>query len=163
VLNRHQIHRDVTSCDYNKETYKELTRPSPRFPLFFSDGAVQGDTAPTLFVERPLVIFDLPSCDSDHLPDDSKPKVLTCKPKAVFQWPPDCLWPFIDHGIGKGYLTDVIGPLAISTLLKPIRQPSGTILTLSEVKRQVVVNALDKCGGNYLLAAHLLGIGKATI
>jgi len=65
--------------------------------------------------------------------------------------------------IGKGYLTDVIAPLAISTLLKPIRQPSGTILTLSEVRRQVVVNALDKCGGNYLLAAHLLGIGKATI
>jgi len=31
------------------------------------------------------------------------------------------------------------------------------------VKRRVIVNALDKCGGNYPLAAHLLGIGKTTI
>jgi hypothetical protein len=43
------------------------------------------------------MIFDLPSYDSDYLPDDSKQQVLTRKPKAVFQWPPDCLWPFIDH------------------------------------------------------------------
>jgi DNA-binding NtrC family response regulator len=34
---------------------------------------------------------------------------------------------------------------------------------LSEVKRRVIVDALDKCGGNYLLAAHLLGIGRTTI
>jgi hypothetical protein len=47
------------------------------------------------------MIFDLPSCNSDCLPDDSKPKPLTRKPKAVFQWPPDCLWPFIDHGSEK--------------------------------------------------------------
>jgi hypothetical protein len=43
------------------------------------------------------MINDLPSCDPDHLPDDSKPKVLTRKPKAVFQWPPDYLWPFMEH------------------------------------------------------------------
>ena len=47
------------------------------------------------------MIFDLPSYDFDYLPDDSKPKVLTRKPKLVFQWPPDCLWPFIDHGSEK--------------------------------------------------------------
>jgi len=23
---------------------------------------------------------------------------LPAKPKATFRWPPDCLWPFIDHG-----------------------------------------------------------------
>jgi transcriptional regulator of acetoin/glycerol metabolism len=51
----------------------------------------------------------------------------------------------------------------MSTLLKSIRQPLGTILPLSEVKRRVIVDALDKCGGNYLLAAHLLGIGRTTI
>jgi DNA-binding NtrC family response regulator len=51
----------------------------------------------------------------------------------------------------------------MSTLLKSIRQPLGTILFLSEVKRRVIVDALDKCGGNYLLAAHLLGIGRTTI
>jgi transcriptional regulator of acetoin/glycerol metabolism len=51
----------------------------------------------------------------------------------------------------------------MSTLLKSIRQPLGTILPLGELKRQVIVDALDKCGGNYLLAAHLLGIGRTTI
>jgi hypothetical protein len=26
-----------------------------------------------------------------------KPEFLSTRPKATFQWPPDCLWPFIDH------------------------------------------------------------------
>jgi hypothetical protein len=52
---------------------------------------------------------------------------------------------------------------AMSTLLKSIRQPLGTILPLSEVRRRVIMDALDKCGGNYLLAAHLLGTGRTTI
>jgi DNA-binding NtrC family response regulator len=51
----------------------------------------------------------------------------------------------------------------MNTSSKSIRQPLGTILPLSEVKRRVIVDALDKCGGNYLLAAHLLGIGRTTI
>jgi transposase len=51
----------------------------------------------------------------------------------------------------------------MSTLLKSIRQPLGTILPSSEVNRRVIVDALDKCGGNYLLAAHRLGIGRTTI
>jgi hypothetical protein len=51
----------------------------------------------------------------------------------------------------------------MSTLVKSIRQPLGTILPLSEVKRRVIVDALDKCGGNYLLATHLFGIGQTTI
>jgi DNA-binding NtrC family response regulator len=51
----------------------------------------------------------------------------------------------------------------MSTVLKSIRQPLGTIFPLSEVKRRVIVDALNKCGGNYLLAAHLLGIGRTTI
>jgi hypothetical protein len=41
------------------------------------------------------MILELPSYDSDKLSDDSKPRDLTHKPKAVFPWPPDCLWPFI--------------------------------------------------------------------
>jgi transcriptional regulator of acetoin/glycerol metabolism len=51
----------------------------------------------------------------------------------------------------------------MSTLLKTIRQPLGAILPLEEVKRRVIVDALDKCAGNYLLAARLLGIGRTTI
>jgi len=51
----------------------------------------------------------------------------------------------------------------MSTWSKLIRQPLGTILPLSEVKRRVIVDVHDKCGGNYLLAPPLLGIGRTTI
>jgi DNA-binding NtrC family response regulator len=51
----------------------------------------------------------------------------------------------------------------MSTFLKTIRKPLGTILPLDEVKRRVIVDALDKCDGNYRLAARLLGIGKTTV
>lgn len=51
----------------------------------------------------------------------------------------------------------------MTTFLKTIRVPFGTILPLNEVKRRVICDALDKCGGNYLLAARLLGIGKTTV
>jgi hypothetical protein len=43
------------------------------------------------------MIIEIPAYDSDQLPDDSKPKALTHESKAVFHWPPDRLWPFIDR------------------------------------------------------------------
>jgi hypothetical protein len=46
------------------------------------------------------MMINLPSRGSDNLPDD-KPKKLEVtnnETKATFHWPPDCLWPFIDHG-----------------------------------------------------------------
>jgi transcriptional regulator of acetoin/glycerol metabolism len=51
----------------------------------------------------------------------------------------------------------------MSSFLQHIRQPVGTILPLDEVKRRAIVDALDKCRGNYRLAARLLGIGKTTV
>jgi len=40
----------------------------------------------------------VPSPDSDQHPNESrKPELLTTRPKATFQWPPDCVWPFTDH------------------------------------------------------------------
>jgi hypothetical protein len=46
------------------------------------------------------MIIEVPRYGDDQLPDDEQRKlaVLPYKPKATFQWPPDCLWPFIDHG-----------------------------------------------------------------
>jgi hypothetical protein len=44
-----------------------------------------------------------------------------------------------------------------------IRRPLGIVLPLNEVKRRSIVDALDKCRGNYCLAAHLLGVGKTTV
>jgi|HubBroStandDraft_2_1064218.scaffolds.fasta_scaffold442538_2 transposase len=51
----------------------------------------------------------------------------------------------------------------MSTFAKSIRKPFGIVLPFSEVKRRVIVDALDKCGGDYRLAARLLGLGKTTI
>jgi hypothetical protein len=44
------------------------------------------------------MIIEVPAYDYDQLPDESKPRDLTHKSKAVFQWTPDCSWPFMDHG-----------------------------------------------------------------
>lgn len=49
------------------------------------------------------------------------------------------------------------------TFLKVIRQPLGSVLPLDEVTRRAICDALDKCGGNYFLAARLLGIGRTTV
>jgi hypothetical protein len=45
------------------------------------------------------MIIEVPSHGLDQLPDDElkNVQVPTYKPKATFQWPPDCLWPFTDH------------------------------------------------------------------
>ncbi len=43
------------------------------------------------------MIIDVPAHESEQLPNDAKPKDLVHKSKATFQWPPDCLWPFIEH------------------------------------------------------------------
>jgi len=51
----------------------------------------------------------------------------------------------------------------MSAFCNSIRTPFGIILPLSEVKRQAIVDALDRCGGNYGLAARLLGIGRSTV
>jgi len=51
----------------------------------------------------------------------------------------------------------------VTTFHKTIREPLGIILALDEVERRVICDALDKCGGNYLLAARLLGIRKTTV
>jgi transcriptional regulator of acetoin/glycerol metabolism len=37
------------------------------------------------------------------------------------------------------------------------------ICRLDEVKRRAIVDALDQCSGNYLIAARSLGIGRTTI
>ena len=51
----------------------------------------------------------------------------------------------------------------MTTFLKRIRKPFGIIVPWEEVERRVIYDALDKCGGNYLLAARLLGIGRTTL
>ena len=42
---------------------------------------------------------EIPSYDSLQQPDRrEKSEVVASRPKARFQWPPDCLWPFMEHG-----------------------------------------------------------------
>jgi hypothetical protein len=47
------------------------------------------------------MISKAPSHESDQSPDDELENVqaLTYKPKATFQWPPECLWSFMDDGM----------------------------------------------------------------
>jgi hypothetical protein len=47
--------------------------------------------------------------------------------------------------------------------LNAIPTPFGIILPLSEVKGRAIVDALDRCGGNYLFASRLLGIGRSGL
>lgn len=42
-------------------------------------------------------------------------------------------------------------------------KPDGVILTLAELKRRAIFDAMDKCGGDVRLAADALGVGKTTI
>ncbi len=43
--------------------------------------------------------FADPSPGRDHHCGGPKPpELFVTRPKAAFQWPPDCAWPFIDHG-----------------------------------------------------------------
>jgi hypothetical protein len=43
--------------------------------------------------------FADPSPDrDDHCGGPEPPKPVVPRPKAAFQWPPDCAWPFIDRG-----------------------------------------------------------------
>jgi hypothetical protein len=52
----------------------------------------------------------------------------------------------------------------MTMLFKQVRQvPSGIILPFHEVRHRVFIDAIDKCGGNYMLAARMLGIGRTTI
>ena len=41
--------------------------------------------------------------------------------------------------------------------------PHGVVVPWSDVKRRAIADALDQCGGNRLLAARSLGIGKTTV
>jgi hypothetical protein len=56
-----------------------------------------------LFLEGWHMINKAPVHESDRLPDDELRNVqaLTYKPKAAFQWPPECLWPFINDGLHR--------------------------------------------------------------
>jgi hypothetical protein len=39
-----------------------------------------------------------PSPEADNRPDDPKvSELMVNRPKATFQWPPDCLWPFMEQ------------------------------------------------------------------
>jgi hypothetical protein len=43
------------------------------------------------------MIIEIPTYESDQLPDDSKSKAPTHESTALFHWPPGCLWPFMDR------------------------------------------------------------------
>ncbi len=48
-------------------------------------------------------------------------------------------------------------------LRKTLQQPLGTILPLVDVKRLAIIAALDRCDGDYQLAARLLCVSRTTL
>jgi hypothetical protein len=45
------------------------------------------------------MMSEIPFYDSIPQPDQpEKSEVVTSRPKARFQWPPNYLWPFMEHG-----------------------------------------------------------------
>jgi hypothetical protein len=58
--------------------------------------------------------IETPSRGGDRLPDDEQKQltVLSHKPRATFQWPLDCLWPFVDRAPEMDHLRRV-GPSRI--------------------------------------------------
>jgi hypothetical protein len=82
---------------------RELTRPSPRRPLFFLPMAQFREILRHLIFGESHMTGKTPFYESDQPPED-EPKnlqVLSYKPKATFHWPPDCLWPFMDHEVDR--------------------------------------------------------------
>jgi hypothetical protein len=57
------------------------------------------------------MIIELPPHGSDQHPDDEQRKlaVLSYKPKATFDGPPDCLGPFLDHRPKKRDVANSLG------------------------------------------------------
>jgi transcriptional regulator of acetoin/glycerol metabolism len=51
----------------------------------------------------------------------------------------------------------------MGTFFKHYESHPERVCRLDEVKRRAIVDALDTCGGNYAVAAQLLGIGRTTI
>ena len=48
-------------------------------------------------------------------------------------------------------------------LCNALQQPPGTILPLDEVNRLAIIAALDRCEGDYQLAARLLCVGRTRL
>jgi hypothetical protein len=40
---------------------------------------------------------DAPTDPEDYPDKPNPPELLVGRSKFTFQWPPDCLWPFLDH------------------------------------------------------------------
>lgn len=51
----------------------------------------------------------------------------------------------------------------MAIFFEDFRKPVGIILSWDEMKRRALCDALDKCGGNFLLAARRLGLGRTTV
>ena len=54
-------------------------------------------------------------------------------------------------------------PTAASAEAGPATPPDGTPLTMDEIERRAILEALAKTGGNRTQAAEMLGIGLRTL
>jgi hypothetical protein len=45
-----------------------------------------------------LPVADLPPDPEQRAAEPRPPERRVSRPRAKFQWPPECLWPFVDRG-----------------------------------------------------------------
>lgn len=77
----------------------ERMRPSPIVPPFLYGAQLWERCALLLTVSHMMNRAPAadPPIDPEGYPDTPKtPKLLVTRSKSTFQWPPDCLWPFLD-------------------------------------------------------------------
>jgi hypothetical protein len=51
-------------------------------------------------MKNKALFTDLLPDPDQHAHETEKTPLLSVRTKATFQWPPDCLWPFIDQDCG---------------------------------------------------------------
>ena len=86
-----------------------------------------------------LHVGDLPSFVQNHL-EASRPQCLSLAAAAA-----------------NGH------PLAVSSRISPEAQPVAAVLSLLEIEKRAILNALSYTKGDLVTAAYLLGIGRTTL
>jgi hypothetical protein len=78
---------------------EELTWPSPFGLSGFRIGISLRHALVRNAPMMPRILLADPSPErDDHYGEPTLSEGLARRPKAAFQWPPDCMWPFKDHG-----------------------------------------------------------------
>jgi hypothetical protein len=74
--------------------------PPPTAPSCWwrSEGTPRHAVGRAFLMMRRIPFVDPSPERDDHCGEPASSELIANRPKAAFQWPPDCLWPFTDRG-----------------------------------------------------------------